>query len=117
MLHCLLWRRGGNEWIQHRCIQAILAGYLPLSENRSFSATPRAYANELLLWLLVSDLPYSLTTADASQRKESPMKTEISLLAALLALAIYAGGLIMLLVYIVHFFWLVAPQADPFFCF
>ena len=44
--------------------------------------------------LLVSDLPYSLTTADASQRKESPMKTEISLLAALLALAIYAGGLI-----------------------
>ena len=42
------------------------------------------------------------------------MKTEISLLAGLLALAIYAGGLIMLLVYIVHFFWLVTPQADPF---
>jgi hypothetical protein len=56
---------------------------------------------------LVSDLPYSLTTADGSQRKESPMKTEISLFAALLVLAIYAGGLIMLLVYIVHSFWLV----------
>ena len=67
--------------------------------------------------LLVSDLPYSLTTADASQRKESPMKTEISLLAALLALAIYAGGLIMLLAYIVHSFWLVTPQADPFLVF
>ena len=66
---------------------------------------------------LVSDLPFSLTTADASQRKESPMKTEISLLAALLALAIYAGGLIMLLVYIVHSFWLVTPQANPFCCF
>ena len=66
---------------------------------------------------LVSDLPYSLTTADASQRKESPMKTEISLLAALLALAIYAGGLIMLLAYIVHSFWLVTPQADPFLVF
>ena len=116
-LHCLLWRRGGNEWIQHRCNQAILRPRLPLPHNRSFSATPGAYANELLLWLLVSDLPYSLTTADASQRKESPMKTEISLLAALLALAIYAGGLIMLLAYIVHSFWLVTPQADPFCCF
>ena len=68
---------------------------------------------------LVCDLPCSLTTADASQRKESPMKTEIeiSLFAALLALVIYAGGLIMLLVYIVHSFWLVTPQADPFCCF
>ena len=68
---------------------------------------------------LVSDLPYSLTTADASQRKDSPMKTEIeiSLFAALLALAIYAGGLIMLLAYIVHSFWLVTPQADPFLVF
>jgi hypothetical protein len=66
---------------------------------------------------LVSDLPYSLTTPDASQRKESPMKTEISLLAALLALAIYAGGLIMILVYIIHSFWLVTPQGDPFLVF
>ena len=32
------------------------------------------------------------------------MKTEISLLAALLALAIYAGSLIMILVYIVQSF-------------
>jgi hypothetical protein len=116
-IHCLLWRRGGNEWIQHRCIQAILSGHLPLPDNRSFTATPEAYANELLLWLLVSDLPYSLTTADASRRKESPMKTEISLLAGLLVLAIYAGSLIMLLVYIVHSFWLVTPQPDPFLVF
>ena len=67
--------------------------------------------------LLVSDLPYSLTTADGSQRKESPMKTEISLLAALLVLAVYAGGLIMLLTYIVHSFWLVTSQPDPFLVF
>jgi len=45
------------------------------------------------------------------------MKTEISLLAGLLVLAIYAGSLIMLLVYIVHSFWLVIPQADPFLVF
>ena len=45
------------------------------------------------------------------------MKTEISLLAALLALAIYAGSLIMVLVYIVHSFWLATPQADPFLVF
>jgi len=50
-LHCLLWRRGGNEWIQHRCNQAILRPRLPLPYNRSFSASPGAYANELLLWL------------------------------------------------------------------
>ena len=67
--------------------------------------------------LLVSVLPYRLTTADGSQRKESPMKTEISLLAGLLVLAIYAGSLIMLLVYIVHSFWLITPQADPFLVF
>ena len=45
------------------------------------------------------------------------MKTEVSLLGALLALAIYAGTLIMLLVYIVHSFWLVTPQVDPFLVF
>jgi len=88
-----------------------------LSDCRSFSATSEAYPNELLLRLLVSDLPYSLTTADGSQRKESPMKTEISLLAALLVLAVYAGGLIMLLTYIVHSFWLVTSQPDPFLVF
>ena len=45
------------------------------------------------------------------------MKTEISLLTALIALTIYASGLIMLLVYIVHSFWVVTPQADPFLVF
>jgi hypothetical protein len=45
------------------------------------------------------------------------MKTEISLLAALLVLAIYSSGLIMLLVYIVHSFWLVTSQPDPFLVF
>jgi hypothetical protein len=45
------------------------------------------------------------------------MKTEISLLGALLALAFYAGALIMVLVYIVHSFWLVTPQFDPFLVF
>jgi hypothetical protein len=49
--------------------------------------------------------------------KEAPMKTEISLLGALLALAIYAGTLIVVLVYIVHSFWLVTPQFDPFLVF
>jgi hypothetical protein len=45
------------------------------------------------------------------------MKTEISLLAGFLVLAMYAGGLIMLLVYIVHSFWLLTPQPDPFLVF
>ena len=45
------------------------------------------------------------------------MNTEISFLGALLALAIYAGTLIMLLVYIVHSFWLVTPQVDSFLVF
>ena len=45
------------------------------------------------------------------------MKIEISLLAAFLALAIYASGLIMILAYIVHSFWLLTPQADPFLVF
>ena len=43
---------GGNEWIQHRCIRAILSGHFPLPDNRSFSVTPEAYANELLLPLV-----------------------------------------------------------------
>jgi hypothetical protein len=45
------------------------------------------------------------------------MKNEISLLAGFLVLAMYAGGLIMLLVYIVHSFWLLTPQPDPFLVF
>jgi len=105
-----LWRRGGNEWIQHRCNQAIPGRRLSLPDNHNFSATPEAYANELLLWLFGIRF-----AADSSQRKESPMKTELSLLAALLvlAIAIYASGLIMLSVYIFHSFWHVTAQADP----
>ena len=116
-IHCLLWRRGGNEWIQHRCNQGILGRRFYLSDCRSFSATSEAYANELLLPLVGIRFALRLTTADGSQRKESPMKTEISLLAALLVLAVYAGGLIMLLTYIVHSFWLVTSQPDPFLVF
>ncbi|MGE5219839.1 MAG: hypothetical protein ACM3SP_22795 [Chloroflexota bacterium] len=41
------------------------------------------------------------------------MKTEISLLAALLALVIYGGSLIVLLVYIARSMWLATLHADP----
>ena len=116
-IHCLLWRRGGNEWIQHRCVRAILSGHLPLPDNRNFTATPEAYVIELLLRLVGIRFALPFNDSRWSQRKESPMKTEISLLAGLLVLAIYAGGLIMLLVYIVHSFWLVTPQPDPFLVF